>query len=163
MRTNEVQTTYELLSVNAEERTGVFRMRNEEPKRGKWIKINVSISGLLAHKILHSDTRDLYHGDSFVKTQFTSTIDSREVAENPFQLTKFIPSSKSDMPMNYQLKYVTEKYGKTQEIKDAMGNRMTKIRFRKQNVYNLKRYVEVVVDTMMKDVVDKVGVTIVEP
>jgi len=140
---NKVRTTYLLESVNLEERTGVFKMKPEFPKNGPWTTIEVALSGILCHRIKERMFDGLSRPQEFVGTKFTSTVDSPEFGENPFKLTKFIPTGNSDLPENYLLGLVIERYTPKEQLKDAFGNQIEVIRkWRRTQPKYFLRYIE---------------------
>jgi hypothetical protein len=153
----DVKTVYELVSVNTNKRTGVFRFKAESPKNAKWNTINVSISGLLASRIQKGRLDGLVRPQTYVGTKFTSTLTSQEFSENPFRLTKFVPSEGSDVPVNYNLALVIERFTPKEALEDALGNRIELIRRFKRNAkeYYLRFVVKDCV-AMLKDLADSV-------
>ena len=149
---NTVKTVYLLESVDTEKRVGLLKIKPSIPKNAKWTSIPVSISGLLAYRIAHEKYDGLNRGDMYVGTKFESTINSKEFAENPFKLTKFIPVKRSDIPENYKLELVTERFSPTKEVIDALGNKMKIIqKFRRTLPKYFLRFEVVETEALMKD------------
>lgn len=144
------KTIYLLESVNVENRTGVLKIKPAEPANAKWLTILVSLSGLLTHRIKEEMYDGLSKPDTFIGTKFTSTVNSREFNENPFKLVKFIPKGKSDIPENYSLSLVIERFSPKEELKDALGRKsMEIVKWRKTLPKYFMRYVEVETTSMM--------------
>ncbi len=146
------RTVYWLVSADPEKRTGVLKVRSELPANSKWKEINVSLSGLLASRIKTKRLEGLERPQTYIGTKFVSELTSPEFKANPFQLTKFVPGPNSDIPENYQLGLVIERYTPKTDLKDIMGNQISVIRsFRRTHARMFLRYIEKISTKMMSD------------
>lgn len=145
-----MRTSYLLESVDIDNRSGVLKIKPELPKNAPWQTIKVRLSGLLASRITLRRFDGLSKPDELVGTKFTSTVNSKEFGENPFTLTKFVPTGKSDIPVNYILSLVIERYSPKEEVSDALGNRFNVIRrWRETRPNYFLRFMEVKTTSMM--------------
>lgn len=156
------ETTYKLVSVDLNNRTGVFQFRPAGTK--KWRKINVTISPLLAVSLYDKkQLKRLRPGDAFVGTEFTSTLTSKHFEKNPFNLVKFTPVNGGDIPENYLLRRVDEKLNAYREIEDVMGNRIRKYYNQMKNVHQYIRHEVVETTARLADVQHHDGFNWVQP
>ena len=158
MSNSEIKTMYFLeekdddgnVTLDLEKRTGVLRVKPETPKNAPWERIDVSLSGLLVYRIEHERYDGLSRPQTFVGTKFCSTVNSPEFAENPFRLVKFVPKGNSDIPPNYRVELVIERFTPKESLSDVFGRKVEVIRrFRRTIPRYFTRYVEVETTAMM--------------
>lgn len=99
-----------LQSFDSETNTAVFFYRTD--KSTEWVVLHVSVSPLLAYRILNMDSpkERLPVSKPYEGTVFSSEFNSPEYTDSPFNLVCFKPAQGSDVPMNYRLEAVDENY-----------------------------------------------------
>ena len=107
-----------LASIDLSKRTGVFMYRT--PKCTEWIKIDVSISPLLASRIKDRGTNKyerLPINIPYVGYEFITELTSPKYEDSPFKLIQYKPVGNSNIPMNFQLDVVDRE---SKSIKDII-------------------------------------------
>lgn len=104
-----------LQSVSYANKTGVFYTRKENAT--EWARINVNISPLLMWRIQHFEKeRRLPQSKHYVGTYFSSYTDSKDYAENPFHLVRFVPKEGTVGTESFKLECVDEAHYKVADI-----------------------------------------------
>lgn len=121
---------------------GVLKVK-EDKKNSRFTTIKVGISPLLAWKIENEDYKGLLPGVEFIGHEFSSEVVNKSYEDCPFRLTKFYPSKKSNLSMNYELSIIYEDKPFKQELMDFFGNKVERLKSRRLPVSNWLSYREV--------------------
>lgn len=143
-----MKTTYLLKSVvvkkhpvtKKEYGVGTLMMRPDYPINSGWTTIKVLMSPLLLSIVRKNDCSDLNHGDTFIGTPFKSTVNSKDIADNPFKLVQFCPTAMSDIPISYRLEYVTEMRSEHHFLTDAFDRKVDAWKSRRLKPFQYLRY-----------------------
>lgn len=142
---------YQLVSVNQNDNSGVFRYR-KDVNGSKWRTIDVEVSALIMWRIKNVMNDGLMADATLVGTKFSSTLNSQMFSENPFKLVHFIPEGNSDIPENYKVEFVFEKRSVLEEIGDVFGDKSQRWLSRKIKPKYWLRYDRRVTVKMLKDI-----------
>lgn len=128
--------------VKLQPKTGVFRFRAEG--QVEWVQVIATLSGYLLSRISERKEWDKLPANvEYIGHEFVTYKYSKEYADSPFKLIKFIPTKGSDVPVNYRLECVDEKalgefdtdlnetFWKTIRVKASQFTRKQEIKFSK--------------------------------
>ena len=145
-------------SMDLEQRTAVFKYRNESDTN--WKVVNVTLSPILASRIANGSkyaNTSLNSGVNYFNHEFVSYIDSKNYADNPFKLVVFDQGPTSDIPTHAHLECVDEK---SEAVLDPFTK---KILTYKNSYWKASQYLRMVVNTNVKKFADIDLKNIIDP